>query len=604
MDNALAAADWSVVVLYLGITLCLGLYFTRRGTSSVTEYFVAGRKLSWWLAGSSIVATSFAADTPLAIARLVRTAGLQANWYWWCGVMGFVACVFFFAPRWRRSGLITDVEFIELRYAGRPAKALRIFLALYKAVLENGITMGWVILGMQKIAVVSFGWPRETAIPALVLAALVYTLFSGLWGVVVTDLFQFCLAMFASICLMVIVLWDAGGPARLAETVVAKAGDLAGVDLGSKIADASQVLSILPNFDAGGLVVLTFLFYVLVQWWGGAEGGGFLVQRLFSTKSERHAVLALVWFTVAHFGLRCWPWIIVGLASIIHFPDLADPEAAYPRMMMAFLPVGLKGVMVASLLAAFMSTISTHLNWGASYLLNDIYRPYLRGGATERHYVRAAQVFVLCMALLAGLSAWQMTSIFGAWLYLSELAAGAVLVHLARWYWWRVNAWSQISALAASLVISNGLRLSGALAPLLARAGLPSLAGIFSSAAVLSQQQWYPARFCITLLLSTLVWVLVTLRTRPVPRTTLEAFYGRVRPDGWWGPVAQQDSGAPPAALAPLAAGWLLGVAAIYLCVFGLGWVLLGAFLRGALALMVAAVSGSLMLRTLGHLKG
>jgi len=328
------------------------------------------------------------------------------------------------------------------------------------------------------------------------------------------------------------------------------------------------------------------------------------VQRLFSTRSERHAVLALVWFTVAHFGLRCWPWIIVGLASIIHFPDLADPEAAYPRMMMAFLPVGLKGVMVASLLAAFMSTISTHLNWGASYLLNDIYRPYLRGGATERHYVRAAQVFVLCMALLAGLSAWQMTSIFGAWLYLSELAAGAVLVQLARWYWWRVNAWSQISALAASLVISNGLRLSGALASLLARAGLPSLAGIISSVAVLSQQQWYPARFCITLLFSTAVWVLVTLRTRPVPRATLEAFYGRVRPGGWWGPVAQQDSGAPPAALAPLAAGWLLGVAAIYLCVFGLGWVLLGVFLRGALALMAAVVAGSLMLRSLGHLKG
>jgi len=594
----LAPVDFAIIGLYMVISLALGLWFTRRGTASVVEYFVAGRQLTWWLAGTSIVATSYAADTPLAVARIVRTSGLQGNWYWWSGVMGFVACMFFFAPLWRRSRLLTDVELIELRYAGRPAAWLRVLLALYKSVLENGIIMGWVLLGMQKIAAVCFAWPKESTILALVVTALAYTLCSGLWGVVVTDLFQFALAMIASICLAAIVLVAVGGPAGLADSVHASAVAAQSAELPSPVAPPEQIMSLAPDLSAGGLALLTFGFYLLIQWWGGVEGGGFLVQRLFATKDERHAMLALLWFTVAHFGLRCWPWIVVGLASVVYLPELVDPETAYPMMMVRFLPVGMKGVMVASLLAAFMSTISTHLNWGASYLLNDVYRPLLRPRRSETHYVRVAQGFVLAMALLAGLAAWQMESIFGAWLYLTELAAGAVVVGVARWYWWRVNAWSQISALVSSLVVSNALRLMGGVVQVLERLGWSALARLAANLEFLAAEAWYPLRFAITLVLSTLIWVAVTLLTRPVPLDHLQGFYRRVRPGGWWGPVARScpDVRQFRPGWAEIA-GWAVGVVTVYLCVFGIGWLLLGAYLDGALAAVGVACGGWFVLR-------
>jgi SSS family solute:Na+ symporter len=575
----LAPADWAIVGCYLSASLIVGLAFARRGRQSLTDYFVAGRQLSWWLAGTSIVATSFAADTPLAIARIVRTSGFQGNWYWWSGVMGFVACMFFFAPLWRRAGLLTDAELIELRYAGRSAAGLRVVLALHRSLLVNGITMGWVILGMEKIATETLGWPRAITVGLLVTIALAYTAFSGLWGVVTTDFFQFAFAMFGSLMLMVLVLGAIGGPGALAEQVTAAAR--AARNAGTPVAEPDTLLRFLPDLGAGGLAAGTFLFFVLVQWWGGVEGGGFLAQRLFATRNERHAVLALLWFIVAHFGLRSWPWLVVGAASLVYFPQLVDPETAYPKMMMAFLPTGLRGVMVAALLAAFMSTISTHLHWGASYLLNDIYRPYLRPRASEREHLWISQLCVVGMALVAAVMAWQMASIFGAWLYLSELSAGAVLVGLARWYWWRVTAWSEVAALGASLVVSNLLR------------GLPWLVGD-DALGPLAGDAGYPLRFLIILGVSTLAALAATRASPPVPKAHLERFYARVRPAGWWGPVAAAQPAVRPLRLSRWdAIGWLLGIVTVYLLVFGLGWLLFGAYWRGTAALAAAAATGA-----------
>ena len=572
----LGGLDQAIIVGSLGLSLVLGLALGKRGGRSVSEYFVAGRKLSWWLAGTSIVATSFAADTPLAIARIVRSQGLAGNWYWWSGALAFVFCMFFFAPLWRRARLVTDVELIELRYTGRPAATLRGVQGLYRALLVNGITMGWVVLGMQKICTETFGWPRLTSMVLLMALAVGYTALSGLWGVVLTDLFQFGLAMFGSVALMVAVLVAAGGPSGLVAALVDLPATAANGDI-SAVASGPALLGYLP---AGGdsAAIATLVFFLTLQWWGGAEGGGFLAQRLFATRDERHAVFALLWFSIAHFALRSWPWIVVGLASVIFLPDLVDPETAYPKMMIRFLPPGLLGLMVASLLAAFMSTISTHLNWGASYLVSDIWRRFVRPEASEKQLVRAGRVFAVAMALLAGLMAWSMDSILGAWLYLAELGAGAVLISLLRWYWWRINAWSEIAALVASLVTANGLRLL----PLLA----PAVAPLAEDSA------WYPVRFALVLAVGTAAGLAATLRTRPVPDATLDAFYRRVRPAGVWGPVAARcpDVAHTRVGLPDLAA-WLLGVAVVYAALFGVGDLLLDRPGRGVVVLAGGALA-------------
>ncbi len=600
----LLTLDWSIIIGYLATSLLIGLYFSKRAGSNLVEYFVAGRKLSWWVAGTSIVATSFAADTPLAIARIVRTQGLQGNWFWWSGLMGFVLCMFFFARMWRRAKLLTDAEFLELRYEGKPAATLRLFHAVYRSVLFNSITMGWVILGMQKLSVETFGWSKLTAIPLLIAACLVYTALAGLWGVVITDLFQFVLAMVGSIILTILVLDYVGGPAQLAEKVVAAAAtNSAGANGYAAVAGPDRILSFFPDFSAGGLAVLTFAVFIGVQWWGGGEGGGFLVQRLFATRDERHAVLALLWFSVAHFVLRTWPWIVVGLASVIVFPDLADPESAYPKMMVRFLPTGLRGLMVASFIAAFMSTITTHLNWGASYLMNDVYRRFLRKDASDRHYVMVSQLFVLAMALLAGFAAWQMNSIYSAWLYLTEIMAGTIFVVLLRWYWWRINAWSEIAAMISSLVISNSFRLIKPLAALFDQLAMTSLSGFLHSIEFIALDQWYPVRYLIILAICTVVWLVVTYRTQPISEAHLMAYFRRVRPGGWWAPIARKCPDVKPSEVGWLEIGsWILSVTAIFLALFGVGWLFLGEAVKGGIAIGCALVLGYFLLQNLSRM--
>lgn len=600
----LATIDWSIIIAYLVFSLLVGLCFSKRAGSNLIEYFVAGRKLTWWVAGTSIVATSFAADTPLAIARIVRTQGLQGNWFWWSGLMGFVLCMFFFARMWRRAKLLTDAEFIELRYEGKPAATLRLFHALYRAILFNSITMGWVILGMQKLSVETFGWSKTIAIPSLIAACLLYTVLAGLWGVVITDFFQFVLAMAGSIILTALVLDHIGGPAQLAKKVLASAAvNTAAANGGSTVAGADQILAFIPDFSTGGLAIFTFVVFIGIQWWGGGEGGGFLVQRLFATKNERHAVLALLWFSIAHFVLRTWPWIVVGLASVVVFPHLADPETAYPKMMVQFLPTGLKGLMVASFVAAFMSTITTHLNWGASYLMNDVYKRFIKKRATERHYVVISQLFVIIMAILAGIAAWQMDSIYSAWLYLTEIMAGTIFVALLRWYWWRINAWSEISAMISSLVVSNLFRLIKPLALFFEQVRWSWWAETLYRIEFITTDEWYPVRYVIILTICTTVWLFVTFRTRPISASHLEAFFRRVKPGGWWKPIAQE---CPDISVLQVgwreAYSWLLSVAAIFLALFGVGWLFLGRFGSGVIALMASMAFGVLVLQSLSRM--
>ena len=459
--------DWAIVVAYCVVALGIGLLLARRAGRSMADFLLSGRSLPWWLAGTSMVATTFAADTPLAITGIVRRSGISGNWFWWNLVMSSMLWAFLYARLWRRTGLLTDVEFMELRYSGRPAAFLRAFKAGYSAILVNCIVMGWVILAMTKIGTVALGLSDVGAVTipivglevapdmlltfVLIALALVYSVLSGMWGVVITDFIQFGMAMFGAIALAVIAVKHIGGIANIAPMLAASG------------AAPEGVLRFSPQPGAGTsaseLAMITFGVYFGVQWWAfrNADGGEYIGLRAMACRDDKHARLAILWFAFAHYVLRPWPWILVALVSIIVYPNLADPELGYPKMMIDFLPIGLRGMMVASLLAAFMSTIDTHLHWGASYLANDIYKRFIRPGASEKHYVLAARVAMLVMAAFAVLASSMMDSIEWAWKFLIAIGAGVGLVYLLRWYWWRINAWSEISAMLFSFVLATVL---------------------------------------------------------------------------------------------------------------------------------------------------
>lgn len=551
----LVLIDWLIVGAYLALALIIGLALARRGSRDAEAFFISGRALPWWLAGTSMVATTFAADTPLAITGIVRTRGVSGNWFWWCLVMSSMLWTFFYARLWRRARLVTDAEFIAIRYAGRPARALRLFKACYASLLINGIVMGWVIRGMAKFCAVALEWPDRVAIPLLIGLALCYSVLSGLWGVVVTDAIQFLLAMAGSIFLAVLAVRHFGGLSGLQAAVVGAPAAPAGV------------MNLLPRWDdAGELAMLTFGVYLSMQWWAGrnADGGEYIGQRMMACRTERDARLATLWYAIAHYVLRPWPWILVALASLAVFPDLADPELGYPKMMVEFLPDGWRGLMVAALLAAFMSTIDTHLNWGASYIVNDLTKGLLGVQLSPRGETRLARAALLGMAGVAGIAAFSIGSIEWAWKFLVALGAGAGLVTLLRWYWWRINAWSELAAMGASLVI----------------------AVLLFNTDPWRDRAYEGLRVILVVLGSLAVWLPVTLLTRPVPRAHLEAFHARVRPQGPGWRVITGGQTLP--GLGRALVGWGGGVILIYGSLFGLGGWLLGARPQ---ALAIAGVS-------------
>jgi solute:Na+ symporter, SSS family len=619
---ALTVTDWIVVAAYFALNLLISLYYRRRSSGSTEEFFVSGRNVSWWLAGTSMVATTFAADTPLLVTGIVARNGISGNWIWWSQCLAGMMTVFFFARYWRRAGIITDVEFVELRYEGKPAAFLRGFRAMYLGGLMNCLILGWVIKAMINITTVllgdaiaqgrvleiglgghtlfryTLGEPTHTGLLICVLLLVpftgIYTFIGGLWGVLVTDLFQFILKMSMIIVLAWVAVAKVGGIALLkiqlshVDAVARQAGRGTG-----------PVTAFFPSFHLGWttdaiwtLPVITFVLYLGVQWWAswypGAEpgGGGYVAQRMFSAKDEKNSLGATLWFNIANYAMRSWPWVVTGLVAVAVYSPygglhpsaefVAAPEKGYVMVLRDFLPPALRGLMVAAFLAAFMSTVGTQLNWGASYFINDFYRRFVVRKGSEKHYVLVSKLFIVLLVILSGFTAAHITSIQSAWQLLLGMAAGTGGVLMLRWYWWRINAWSEISAMVAALAAYLSLQrveFSGNNSVVFAKTAL------------------------IATVITTIVWLATTLLTRPESDEKLLKFYRRVQPTihGWKRIARLAPEIKPVRDLGVNTFDWIMGCTLVYCCMFGIGELVLQEWLAGLSLLTVGAISGYLI---------
>jgi SSS family solute:Na+ symporter len=568
--------DWAWVALYFLFNIAIGFYYKSRAGKSVSEFFLSGRNVPWWLAGTSMVATTFAADTPLAVTEMVARNGIAGNWLWWNMVAGGMMTVFFYARLWRRSGVTTDIEFSELRYSGKAAAFLRGFRALYLGIPINLIILGWVNVAMIKIVMLTLGLTKVEAL-AVVLGLICLTSFistlSGLWGVLVTDAFQFVVKMGMVIALAVYAVKAVGGLDQMKTKLIA---------IDAARGGTGSVLNFVPDLNSSWMPLIAFLTYISVQWWAawypGAEpgGGGYVAQRMFCAKDERHSLLATLWFNIAHFAIRPWPWILVGLASLILYPNLsnADKGNGYVMVMVDYLPPSLRGLMIAAFAAAYMSTIATQLNWGASYVVNDFYKRFVNTAATDRQYVVVSRWATVFITLGSAIVSYFFDSISGAWQLLISIGAGTGLVLLLRWYWWRINAWSEVAAMMAALVVSVTLQLSPALDP------NPEAA----NAKIL----------LITVACTTVAWIAATFATKPESDETLINFYRRTRPSLMgWKPIAAK---APD--VKPTKDGiwnfvdWIAGCVLVYSALFGVGKIIFGETAFGMGLLVLSALSG------------
>ena len=596
---ALTAIDWAIVAAYFLLSVGIGLYFTKRGGESLDEYFLSGRQVTWWLAGASMVATTFAADTPLVVTGLVSQHGVAGNWLWWNMLMSGMLTVFFFARLWRRAHVMTDVEFAEIRYSGRPAAALRGFRALYLAIPINLIILGWVTKAMIKILTISLGLrdvnllgfnvPGEViAVGICFIITVAYSAGAGMWAVLWTDLVQFVIKMSAVIVLAVYAVRAVGGMDKLKDGLTTHFGS------------ADAALSVLPvkigptGIEAyAWMPLLALAVFLSVQWWAawypGAEpgGGGYVAQRIFSAKTERDGVLATLFFNVAHYAIRPWPWIITGLCTILLYPagigPTHDHEAAYVQAFVDLLPTPWRGFMMAGFAAAYMSTVGTQLNWGASYLVNDFYKRFVNRTATEKHYVAISRWATIFLFLASAVVTHYLGTIEGAWKFLLALGSGTGLVLILRWYWWRINAWSEISAMIASFVVS--VTAINVIKPRFPASDLRADAWVM----------------LVTVAVSTVVWLGVTFATKPEPDRVLEAFYRRVRPGGPGWAVVSERAGfgresIPGGALAWT--NWIAGIVAVYSTLFGIGKIVLGSLVEGLVMLAIAVVAFSWIARS------
>jgi Na+/proline symporter len=543
----MAPLDWIIVAGYLVFALAVGLFFRRRAGRSISEYFLSGRNLPWWIVGT------------FAAAHLV--------------------VAFFFARLWRRAGVITDVELVALRYSGRAAQVLRGFRSVWEGAVLNCIIMGWVILAMVKIMGVLIDLDAVTqhlgidqfidgrwfGILVCLVVAVAYTVLSGFWGVVMTDFVQFLLAMTGAIALAVIAVGDIGGIGELKLRLTEQYGDL-----------TDGYLSFLPNASGTSLPMITFVALLGVNWWATRDVGGtsYMVQRMLAAKDENHSFLGVLWFCIAHYVLRPWPWIVVGLISLVAFPGLEDRELGYPMAIVEYLPTGLLGLMLASILAAFMSTIDTLLNWGVSLLVNDGYRPFIRRQASDRHYVQVSRLLVVVLMIAGGATAYLMQSIRGAWELFFGMTVGIGGVYVARWWWWRVNAWSEIAAWVSTAVVYVGLY-------------------------IVNPEIGFGWHLIITAGASTVCWIVVALVTPPTDEAKLLAFYERVRPGTpWWGPIARRSAVAVDRMGWSDVGDWIAGLVLIYAGLFGVGKLILEGPAVGLAYLAIAAVAGAYIYRS------
>jgi solute:Na+ symporter, SSS family len=576
----LTFVDWAIVFSYFALSTLIGLYFTKRGGESLDEYFLSGRQVPWWLAGAAMVATTFAADTPLVVTGLVANNGVAGNWIWWNMVMSGILTVFFFARLWRRARVMTDVEFAEIRYAGKPAAFLRGFRAIYLGVMVNLIIMGWVTRAMIKILTISLGISPVMAVGICFVVTVVYAVAAGLWAVLWTDLFQFVLKMTAVIVLAVYSVRAVGGMDALKTKVAAHFG-------------TDAALSVLPiRMGDGGIQayawmpLLALTVFLSVQWWAtyypGAEpgGGGYVAQRIFSAKTERDGVLATLLFQVAHYALRPWPWVLTGLATVILYPNgigpTHDKEGAYVQAFVDLLPTPWRGFMMAGFAAAYMSTIGTHLNWGASYLINDVYKRFYRKNESEKHYVNMGRIATVLLFMASIVVTYNLDSVEQAWKFLLAIGGGTGLVMILRWYWWRISAWSEISAMIGSFITA-----------------LLSIAYIKPRFAP-TDPNGDAVVMLVTVAVTTVIWVSVTFATQPESPAILESFYKRVRPGGpGWETISTRlgygREAIPGGALAWT--NWIAGVIAVYATLFGIGKVIFGELGLGLGLLALAVVS-------------
>lgn len=571
--------DWVIVALYFVISLLIGIVYSKRASGSTENFFLSGRQLSWWLAGISMVATTFAADTPLAVTELVGQNGIAGNWLWWNMLIGGMLTVFFFSRLWRRANILTDVEFIELRYSGKSAAVLRGFKGIYMGIFMNTIIMGWVNLAMIKILIGMFPEyiNESNALIYVGLCMLLtagYSALSGLWGVAVTDAFQFILAMGGCIILAIIVV---------------NSPEIGGIDgLQAKLPDwalrfTPQISSETPVSDTGGALALTissFLAFIGIQWWAswypGAEpgGGGYIAQRMMSAKDERNSLFATLFFQIAHYCIRPWPWIIVGLCSLVLYPDLphADKGLGFVKAMNDFLPVGLKGLLLAAFFAAYMSTIATHLNWGTSYFVNDFYKRFIKKDGSEKSYVTVSRIMTIVFMVLSILVTTQMKSISGVWSFVIECGAGLGLVLILRWFWWRVNAIAEIAATVTPFVVYGVL--------------------YFGDFGVKFPQTLY-----IIVPITTVVWIIAMYLSKPVDEAKLDSFYRQVHPGGiGWKKISSKFTDiTPDSGYFFLFVDWACGIVLVYMFLFGIGKILFNDYLMGFVFILIGLAAAGVI---------
>jgi Na+/proline symporter len=588
---ALHRIDWILIVAFFVIALVVGTWVTRRASQSSSEFFLSGRRMPWWLLGMSMVATTFSTDTPNLVTDIVRQNGVAGNWVWWAFLLTGMLTVFVYAKLWRRSGVMTDIEFYEIRYSGPPAAFLRAFRALYLGVFFNIMIMATVTLAAIKIGSVMLNLsPLET----IAIAAIITTTFSllgGLRGVLLTDFLLFIAAMVGSVAAAVVAVGHAD------------VGGLGGLLSDDRIAGS---LNLLPDFSTPEQLVPLLIIPLAVQWWSvwypGAEpgGGGYIAQRMLSAKDERHATGATLFFNVAHYALRPWPWILVALASLVVFPTLDSLQLAFPHVaegiighdlaypaMLTFLPHGILGLVLGSLIAAYMSTISTHLNWGSSYIVNDFWKRFVEPQADERRLVLVGRISTVVMMIVAAVLALWLENALQAFQILLQIGAGTGLLFILRWFWWRINAFSELTAMVVSFVVAIYVELVH-----------PAL---FPDAPM---AEW--VRLLTGVCITSAAWITVTFLTRPTDQQRLREFYRLIRPGGPGWRVVVEHASAEGDRLEPEGQAWkvplsilcmVAGCFAVYSTLFSIGYFLYGNMMLGLLLAAVATASAIFLFR-------
>ena len=569
--------DYLIIILYFVLSFSIAIIYSKRAGKDTSEFFLSGRNLPWYLAGLSMVATTFAADTPLAVTELVAKNGVSGNWLWWNFVFGGLLTVFFFAKLWRRAGIMTEVEFAEIRYSGKPARFLRGFRALYLGLFMNVIIMGWVNKAMVSVLVGIFNLPEESVFIYVLIAmtiVAIYSALSGLWGVVITDAVQFIIAMTGCIILAIYVVNSpqVGGISGMKNQLPDFVFDFF-PRISSNNASFGNVLALTPTM---------FLAYIGLQWWAswypGAEpgGGGYVAQRMMSAKNEKHSLLATLFFQIAHYALRPWPWILVGLSALIIYPEISsvNPKMGYIYAIRDFLPTGLKGLLVAAFFAAYMSTIATQLNWGTSYIINDFYKRFIIRDKKEKHYVLISRIATIILMVISVIVTLFIDKISGAWQFIIECGAGLGLVLILRWYWWRINAWSEISAMFTPFILLPIVRMLNIEFPI-------SLFYLVAG--------------------TTFVWLIVTFLTKPTDEKVLIEFYKRVHPGGkLWKPISSKlpeikDN----SNFVVMFVNWILGVILVYTSLFGIGSLILAEYTNALIYFAIAFISILIILKNL-----